>query len=148
MKTLTNTNMPDETKEFIKTCIGKEEFCDVTLAFKDGHRSCNTFVFLLVGQFWKDIIKSMQGECFTCIIVPDLGVQSFDLMMQLLLDGFATILNGEKEAVKEDLRTFFPNIPSKSIFNVDDKSMICKYCLKEFSRKEAKLLHEKTCIGQ
>ena len=35
----------------------------------------------------------------------------------------------------------------KSIFNVDDKSMICKYCLKEFSRKEAKLLHEKTCIG-
>ena len=39
------------------------------------------------------------------------------------------------------------DIPSKSIFNVDDKSMICKYCLKEFSRKEAKLLHEKTCIG-
>ena len=48
MKTLTNTNMPDETKEFIKTCIEKEEFCDVTLAFKDGHRSCNTFVFLWV----------------------------------------------------------------------------------------------------
>ena len=107
MKTLTNTNMPDETKEFIKTCIEKEEFCDVTLAFKDGHRSCNTFVFLLVGQFWKDIIKSMQGECFTCIIVPDLGVQSFDLMMQLLLDGFATILNGEKEAVKHSFQKHF-----------------------------------------
>ena len=147
METLTNTNIPDETKAFIKTCIEKEEFCDVTLAFKDGHRSCNTFVFLLVGQFWKDIIKSLQGEWFSCIIVPDLGVQSFDLMIQLLLDGFATILNGEKEAVKEDLRTFFPNIPTKSIFNVDDKSMICKYCLEEFSRKEAKLLHEKRCIG-
>ena len=45
--------------------IEKEEFCDVTLAFKDGHRSCNTFVFLRVGKFWKDIINSLQGECFS-----------------------------------------------------------------------------------
>ena len=148
MATYTSTMTPDKTKLFMKTCIQKEEFCDVTLALKDGHRSCNSFVFLLLGQFWKDLISSLQGKCFSCIIVPDVGVQSFDVMIKLLLDGFVTIFHGDKKKVIEDIRLFCPKIPSKSIFDVDGKSHICKFCLREFSRKEAKLLHEKTCTGQ
>lgn len=145
MENLSNRKIHDETKSFIKACIKKEEFCDVTIAFKDGKRSCTTLFFLLAGKFWKDLIRSVDGHGFSTIIVPDIDVSCFETMIKLLLDGFATIYLGEKEAVKDDVKAFFPNVPTRGIFDVDDDSNICKFCLKEFSRKEHRIHHEKTC---
>ena len=76
----------DEIKTFIKKSIEDGKFCDVTLAFKDGFRKCNSIIFLLTGQFWKDVMIS-------CIILPDMDARSFDTM--IVLDGFVTIKNKE-----------------------------------------------------
>ena len=141
---LTNTKHMSETKTFIKSCIEEGIFCDVTLSFSDGLRTCNSFIFLLTGQFWKDIMGSLGGNSFSWILLPHMEASSFDKMIDILLDGFVTIQNQERESIKKDIRTFFPNIPTKTIFNVEDSPLVCKICLKRFSRKEAKLLHEKT----
>ena len=144
MLALTNTNNVSETKRFIKSCHEEEKFCDVTISVKDGVRKCNSFILLLAGTFWKDLIKSLEKNPVSCIILPDIKAQTFDTMIQLLLDGFVTIPNEEKESVKSDIRSFFPNIPAKTIFDVKDSPSVCKICLKRFSTKEAKLQHEKT----
>ena len=148
MPALTNTESTSEIKTFLKSCIEEESFCDVTLSFRDGFRKCNSIIFLLTGQFWKDIMKSLDGKSFSCVILPDLDASSFDTMIKLLLEGFVTIQSQEKESIKGDIRTFFPNIPTKTktktIFNVEDSPLVCKICLKRFSTKEARLLHEKT----
>ena len=61
---LTNTKHMSETKTFIKSCIEEGIFCDVTLSFSDGLRTCNSFIFLLTGQFWKDIMGSLGENSF------------------------------------------------------------------------------------
>ena len=152
MPALTNTDSISEIKTFLKSCIEEESFCDVTLSFRDGFRKCNSIIFLLTGEFWKDMMKSLDGNSFSCVILPDLDASSFDTMIKLLLDGFVTIQSQEKESIKCDIRTYFPNIPSetifktktKTIFDVEDSPLVCKICLKRFSTKEARLLHEKT----
>ena len=140
----TNNNNLSETKTFMKRCIEEGDFCDVTISVKDGVRKCNSFIFLLAGSFWTDLLKSLEGNSVSCIILPDIDARSFDTMMKLLLDGFVTIQNKEKESMKQDIRTFFPNTPTKSIFDVKDSPLVCKFCLKRFSRKEAKIQHEET----
>ena len=148
MPALTNTESTSDIKTFLKRCIEEESFCDVTLSFRDGFRKCNSIIFLLTGQFWKNIMKSLDGKSFSCVILPDLDASSFDTMIKLLLEGFVTIQSQEKEFIKGDIRTFCPNIPTKTktktIFNVEDSPLVCKICLKRFSTKEARLLHEKT----
>ena len=111
MPALTNTDSISEIKTFLKSCIEQESFCDVTLSFRDGFRKCNSIIFLLTGEFWKDMMKSLDGNSFSCVILPDLDASSFDTMIKLLLDGFVTIQSQEKESIKRDIRTYFPNIP-------------------------------------
>ena len=52
----------------------------------------------------------------------------------------ATILNGEKEAVNEDLRNFFQIFLPKAFFML----MINNECSKRFKTFQAKIIHEKT----
>ena len=68
---------------------------------------------------------------------------SFDTMIQILLDGFVTIQNQEKESVQKDIRTFFPNIPTKTIFNVEDSPFQCKICDKKFKQEKSESAHKK-----
>ena len=144
----TNNNNVSETKTFIKRCIEEEDFCDVTISVRDGVRKCNSFIFLLAGNFWTDVMKSLEGNSISCIILPDIDARSFDIMMKLLLDGTVTIQNGGKESITQDIKAFFPDVPTRSIFDVKDSPLVCKFCLKLFSTKEAKEQHEKTHISK
>ena len=126
----TNNNNVSETKTFIKRCIEEEDFCDVTISVRDGVRKCNSFIFLLAGNFWTDVMKSLGGNSISCIILPDIDARSFDIMMKLLLDGTVTIQNGGKESITQDIKAFFPDVPTRSIFDVKDSPLVCKFCLK------------------
>ena len=134
--------------------VSDMNFCNINVCCQNGQIQMNILPFILFGQFWKDILKSIEGvDMNFCIIIPDIDTAGFKKMFNYVITG--------KEEFSTELSTIeliFPDFDKKGVSDDDDDDEIsefkvddpytCKFCLKTFSRisdckKHIENIHQK-----
>ena len=127
----------------------------VTIVMLDGKFSVNKLIFVLAGEFWKDLLLSIDEEVCT-IIIPEFKLSFLYKMIEIISTGSSNFNFDDKKcgfldfmwnvgqfrevefgAFKNFKKTF-------STFHNLNKYE-CKYCTREFRSKQARQNHEKHC---
>ena len=86
-----------------------QEFCDVTVHCNDGRRYCNSFMLLTLGEFWTEVISdSYTGDSNIHVTIPDVNVQTFDYLVEIILNGEVSVPNREANKFIADSEELVP----------------------------------------
>ena len=125
-----------------------ENCSKVTLSCSDGILKSNTLPFLVIGNFWKNIMLPIIGTDLV-ILIPDFTTSELQRLITYVFTGkYGTTYTSWTEitSIFPDIsidRTSHNNSNLHSEFKVDN-IYTCKYCLKEFSRAETCRDHVET----
>ena len=119
--------------------LSEEKFCNIDFCCQNGQIKMNILPFILFGNFWKNILKSIEGvDMNFCIIVPEIDVEDFKKVLNYIVTG-----KEEFSIEMSIIELIFPDFQKNSAadepddaiseFKVDDP-YTCKFCLKAFSR--------------
>ena len=88
-----------------------QEFCDVTVHCNDGRRYCNSFMLLTLGEFWTEVISdSYTGDSNIHVTIPDVNVQTFDYLVEIILNGEVSVPNREANKFIADSEELVPDV--------------------------------------
>ena len=96
-----------------------QEFCDITVHCNDGRRYCNSFILLTFGEFWTEVISdSYTGDSNIHVTIPDVNVQTFDYLVEIILNGEVSVPIREANSLQTVKRLFQMSICGSCISQV------------------------------
>ena len=134
---------------------------DVTVSLQDGSVDINKMIFILAGEFWRDMFRTLEMD-EVAIIIPDYKVSSLNRMIEVILTGETTFQSTEHDQYLESqdfaLNTFRVNInklnysqssSDKKKFSVLENLSPedCRFCAKGFANKQSRKRHEAHCCA-
>ena len=73
---------------------------DVTVSLQDGSVDINKMIFILAGEFWRDMFRTLEMD-EVAIIIPDYKVSSLNRMIEVILTGETTFQSTEHDQYLE-----------------------------------------------
>ena len=140
---------------FFRYAEGNSDICDTIIECKDGETHLPGLLLAASSNFWRDVLScSSNIDSKIHILFPDVEIFDLQLIFSLLYEGIMKCSNEKKDIIRSTVKQFLPDIEvieaisedkeSKTLTNIVDIDLTCKFCFKYFSSKEACAMHMKT----
>lgn len=136
---------------------------DITVSLQDGLVDINKMIFILAGEFWSNMLRTLETE-EVAIIIPDYKVSSLRSVTEVILTGEVNFQSSGEYLESQDFALNIFGI-NKNKLNYSQSSKDepkgqkkfsileniqpedCKYCAKGFASKQSRKRHEAHCCA-